>query len=142
MSKLGPIIIAEEDIDDRDVLREVLKSLEVRNDIRFFDNGQQVLNYLRTTKEQPFLILSDVNLPLMSGTRLREEINKDEPLRRKSIPFVFLTTNVEKEAVAKAYDMTVQGYFGKEDNKQQIRDTLKMVIDYWCTCQHPNNNSY
>jgi CheY-like chemotaxis protein len=78
MSKRGPIIIAEDDIDDRDVLRDVLKSLEVRNEIRFYDNGQQVLDYLRTTRENPFLIISDVNLPLMSGTRLREEIISDE----------------------------------------------------------------
>jgi CheY-like chemotaxis protein len=140
MSKKGPILIAEDDIDDRDVLRDVLASLEIRNEIRFFDNGQQVLDYLRTTSEQPFLILSDVNLPLMSGTRLREEINKDEKLRRKSIPFIFLTTNVESDAVTKAYHLMVQGYFQKEDNIQQIRETLKMVIEYWRVCRHPNNS--
>jgi CheY-like chemotaxis protein len=139
MSKRGPIIIAEDDIDDRDVLRDVLKSLEVRNEIRFYDNGQQVLDYLRTTRENPFLIISDVNLPLMSGTRLREEINKDEKLRRKSIPFIFITTNIEPDAVEKAYSLMVQGYFQKDDNVQQIRETLKLVIDYWRTCRHPNN---
>ncbi|MCW3074984.1 MAG: response regulator [Flaviaesturariibacter sp.] len=139
MSKWGPIIIAEDDIDDRDVLREILTSLEVRNEIRFFDNGQQVLDYLLTTKENPFIILSDVNLPLMSGTRLREEINKNPGLRRKSIPFIFVTTNVEDEAVAKAYNLMVQGYFQKEDNVQQIRETLRLILDYWRICRHPNN---
>jgi hypothetical protein len=41
--------------------------------------------------------------------------------------------------VEKAYGLMVQGYFQKDDNVQQIRETLKMVIDYWRTCRHPNN---
>jgi CheY-like chemotaxis protein len=139
MSKRGPIIIAEDDIDDRDLLREVFQSLNVTNELKFFDNGQQVLDYLLTTLDQPFIIISDVNLPLMSGTRLRQAINENEMLRRKSIPFVFLTTNVENDAVNKAYDMMVQGYFQKENSIDRIREVLGMILNYWKVCRHPNS---
>jgi CheY-like chemotaxis protein len=139
MSKIGPIVIAEDDMDDRDVLRDVLASLGVKNQLKFFDNGQQVLDWLLSTKEDPFIILSDVNLPLMSGARLRQEINSNERLRRKSIPFIFLTTNVEQDAVEKAYDLMVQGYFQKDNSIEQIRDTMKMILDYWRSCRHPGS---
>lgn len=141
-SKRGPILIAEEDIDDRDVLRDVFKNLGVRNELKFFDNGQQMLDYLLTTNDMPFLILSDVNLPLMSGLALREKINATPSLRHKSIPFIFLTTNMEKEYVERAYEMMVQGYFMKQDSLQEITATIKMIIDYWNVCHHPNRAQY
>ncbi|MDB5252190.1 MAG: histidine kinase [Flaviaesturariibacter sp.] len=139
MSRKGPIIIAEDDVDDRDVLREVFKSLSITNELKFFDNGQQVLDYLLTTRDSPFIIISDVNLPLMSGTRLRQAINDNEKLRRKSIPFIFLTTNVEDDAVVKAYEMMVQGYFVKENNIDRIREVIGLIMHYWKVCRHPNS---
>ena len=139
MSKYGPVILVEDDEDDREILKEVFKSLEVENTLLFFSNGQEVLNYLMTTTDKPFLILCDVNLPKMRGTELRHRLNENEHLRKKSIPFVFLSTSAEPGAVRDAYDQMVQGFFQKEHRYEQVKSMIKLIIDYWSVCKHPNN---
>lgn len=138
-SKPGPIIIAEDDPDDQDLLKEVLESFNLPNPLLFFADGVQALEYLRSTSEQPFVIICDINMPKMNGLSLRGEIEKDESLKRKSIPFIFVSTDVSVKTVCDAYDMTVQGFFKKSDTVQGIREMLRIIIEYWGLCKHPNN---
>lgn len=139
MAKQGPIILVEDDEDDREMLREIFESLDVKNELKFFGNGQEVLDYLMQTKEQPFLILCDVNLPRMRGTELRHRLNENEYLRKKSVPFVFLTTSATAASVRDAYDQMVQGFFQKEHKYEQLKTMIKLIIEYWSVCKHPNN---
>jgi CheY-like chemotaxis protein len=138
-SKSGPLIIIEDDLDDQEIIKEILKSLDISNTLLFFSDGTEALTYLQTMAEQPFLILCDVNLPKMNGIELRMEINNDDRLRKKSIPFVFFSTNAHRDTVIQAYDLTVQGYFLKSATVRELEDTLGMIINYWSLCRHPNN---
>jgi CheY-like chemotaxis protein len=47
--------------------------------------------------QQPFVIISDINLPESSGMECKQQIDNDENLRLKSIPFVFLSTSISKK---------------------------------------------
>jgi CheY-like chemotaxis protein len=139
MAKTGPIIIAEDDPDDQEILKEIFQNLNVHNELKFFENGQKVLEYLLSTIDKPFLIISDVNLLGMSGFELKQKINANPYLRAKSIPFIFLTTSLDNSILLKTYEMMAQGYFQKGDSLSQIQDMIKLVIDYWLLCKHPNN---
>jgi CheY-like chemotaxis protein len=135
----GPIIIIEDDEEDQQIVEHVMQSLHIKNPINFFDKCEDVIPYLLSTADKPFLILSDVNLPGMSGPELKKEINKNELLRKKSIPFVFFSTAANKQEIDRAYEMMVQGYFKKENSMDAIISTLKIIMDYWTLCKHPNN---
>ena len=139
MSKRGPIILVEDDKDDQEILREVLQDVNIPNQLICFANGEEALSYLITTSDQPFLILSDVNMPVLDGIGLRKKINENEYLREKSIPFVFLTTTAGSKAVKEAYEMSVQGFFEKGTNMQEIGKMLRLIHDFWQMCRHPNN---
>src|SRR5688500_18498841 len=65
-SKSGPLIIIEDDLDDQEIIKEILKSLDISNTLLFFSDGTEALTYMQTMTEQPFLILCDVNLPKMN----------------------------------------------------------------------------
>ena len=138
MSKDGPVIIIEDDHDDQDILNEALTEIGVQNPIVFFDKGDEALNYLMSTREKPFLILCDINLPGMDGTTLRRKIFEIDYLRKKSIPFIFLTTTARSEAVEEAYRLSVQGYFEKQNHFETLKQRLTLIIDYWQACIHPN----
>lgn len=140
MAKYGPILIVEDDEDDQQVYGDVIRSFNKRNEIIFFGEGKLLLDYLNTTHQQPFIIICDVNLPVMSGLEIRRKINESEFLRKKSIPFVFFSTSENKEAVNEAYDLTVQGYFVKSALYDGIIQQLKLIIDYWIACRHPNKD--
>jgi CheY-like chemotaxis protein len=139
MAIQGPIIVVEDDDDDREILIEVFESLGIKNEVKFFSNGEEVLSYLQATTDQPFIIITDVNLPRMGGAELAGRLHEDPYLRKKSIPFIFLTTCADPGAVNKAYEMMIQGYFQKEHNFQQVKNMIKLIMDYWSICKHPNN---
>ncbi len=141
MSRTGPIIIVDDDKDDHAILADVLRTLKISNKVKFYEQASDVLHYLRTTTDNPFIIICDINLPLMNGLELRREINSDDFLRRKSIPFVFLTTSPDHRTIAEAYELMVQGFFIKKDSFGEIKASLQMIFTYWVECLHPNSTN-
>lgn len=139
MSKKGPIFLIEDDEDDQLLITGAIKSLGVINPIRVFHNGQEVLAHLEMTQEQPFLILCDINMPLLNGLELRGLINQSEYLRKKSIPFIFLTTTASAESIREAYNDSVQGFFQKAVSQAGLQHQIKLIVDYWESCLHPNS---
>jgi CheY-like chemotaxis protein len=138
MSKNGPIIVVEDDPDDQQLFSEIFDGLSYNNPVRIFQDGTEALDYLQNTEEQPFIIFCDVNLPKMNGLELRRKIVSNELLRKKSIPFVFISTSGRRELIDEAYNLTVQGYFIKKDSFPEMTDDISRICTYWTACEHPN----
>lgn len=135
----GPVIFIEDDAEDHEFMLEAYRSLNLRNDWKLFTTAPDALHYLRTTTDKPFIIISEIALRGMDGIALRKAVLDDELLRKKSIPFVFLTTNYDLQDVEKAYDLEVQGYFIKKYSIPELAQMLDKIMDYWTECYHPNN---
>lgn len=135
----GPIIIIEDDEDDQFFIKKILDELDVPNAVHFFENGQQVLDYLSVNVEQPFIILCDVNMPLMGGLELRRHIDANEVIKKKAVPFIFLTTDASPRLVQDAYEATIQGFFKKAVGYQAAKEQLQWIVGYWLHCIHPHN---
>ena len=140
MRQHGPIILIDDDLDDQEIMQEVLRGLNIHNPLLFFKNGKDAETYLRTTPHLPFLILCDINMPVMNGLQLRAAIEADPVLRKKNIPFIFLSTTGNPNVVRQAYSFTVQGFFQKKSNLHELSENLKMIVEYWRNCLHPNND--
>lgn len=138
MDKSGPIIIIEDDIDDQALLVEIFKNLGYANKIVYFADGNEALNYLNGTDVQPFLILSDINMPKINGFELRSKVFTNEQLQTKCIPYLFFTTGANKKAVVDAYAMSVQGFFLKPTSLQGLENTIKKIVEYWQECIAPS----
>jgi len=141
MSNKGPIILIDDDEDDQFLIEKAIKSRQLPNEIRFFANGQLAPDYLETTTEQPFLILCNMNMPLMNGLELRQRINQNKYLREKSIPFIFLTTSANANSVKIAYQESVQGFYKKSPQYTGLQEQIRLIADYWQSCLHPHNLS-
>jgi CheY-like chemotaxis protein len=138
MNKTGPIVIIEDDIDDQEILEEIFSDLDYENEVIYFSDGIKALEYLTTSTIEPFLILSDINMPKLNGIQLRERIHTNEDLRVKCIPYLFFTTRAEQMHVVDAYSKSVQGFFIKPDTFEKLKRTLKIIVEYWQECQSPN----
>lgn len=136
----SPIICIEDDEDDQHLIGRALMELEIPNKLFFFTNGETALAYLQKTEERPFLILCDINMPIMNGLELRHQLNESEYLRKKSVPFVFLTTGATPETVQLAYDETVQGFCLKPNSYSDLREQIRLIVAYWKSCLHPNKD--
>ena len=134
------IIVIEDDPDDQQILRDVFRELKVLNEIVFFADCDSAYGYLMSSSTNPFLIICDINLPRMNGVQLKEKIDATDFLRKKSIPFVFLTTSDEQTTVDTAYRITnLQGYFKKGNTMQEIKRRVNCILEYWFEAVHPYN---
>jgi CheY-like chemotaxis protein len=138
MQKSGPIIVIEDDSDDQEILAEIFKKLDYPNEIIFFLDGYKALHYITESNVQPFLILSDINMPKLNGFELRRKIHNNEELRVRCIPYLFFTSGADRKAVTDAYSMSAQGFFIKPNNMVVLENTIRKIIDYWRECYAPN----
>ncbi|MES2484517.1 MAG: response regulator [Bacteroidota bacterium] len=138
MNKTGPIIIIEDDKDDQEFLSEVFAELNYKNEIIFFGDGEQALNYLTGTSIEPFIIFSDINMPKLNGMELRAKVHENEDLRIKSIPYLFFSTVAEQQDVVDAYSKSIQGFFVKPSDFKELKNLIKNIVEYWQACVSPN----
>lgn len=138
MNKRGPIIIIEDDKDDQEILTDIFNELNYGNELIFFGDGVLALEFLTITEIQPFLIISDINMPKLNGMELREKIHNNEDLKLKCIPFLFFSTSAEQKQVINAYSQSVQGFFVKPKNYMELKNTVRKMVEYWQECVSPN----
>ncbi|HTE23532.1 response regulator [Flavitalea sp.] len=139
MSFNGPIVIIEDDEDDQEFYTNTLSGLAIENEVIYFDAAEAAYKFLEETKKKPFLIICDINLPGISGIEFKRKIHENPLLKKKSIPFIFLTTSSDKNTVVAAYEMMVQGYFVKPNSVTELSTLLDQIISYWKVCKHPNS---
>jgi CheY-like chemotaxis protein len=139
LSITGPIVCIEDDQDDQHLMSVAIKELQVTNELYFFSDGESAIQFLIDTPLKPFVIFCDINLPKTNGIELRKRLNDNEYLRKKSIPFIFVSTATSPETVQTAYDVTVQGFFRKPDTYSGLKEQIKLIMTYWKECLHPNS---
>jgi len=138
MNKNGAIIIVEDDSDDQEMFGEIFKDLNYKNEIIFFSDGQEALAYLTAENSEPFIVFSDINMPKLNGIELRKQIHENEDIRLKTIPYLFFTTSAAQEAIIDAYSKSIQGFFIKPTNFQDLKELIKIIVEYWKKCESPN----
>jgi CheY-like chemotaxis protein len=131
------ILMADDDPDDRLLTADALKEARLINDIRFVENGIELLEYLRrqgrfappADAPRPGLILLDLNMPKKDGRTVLKEIKQDPDLRM--IPVVVLTTSKDDEDVYRSYDLGVNSYIVKPVTFEALVDILQTLEKYW-----------
>jgi CheY-like chemotaxis protein len=131
------ILIAEDDAEDRMLVKDAMVESRLANDIRFVEDGEQLLDYLhnqgkynnKTENPLPGLILLDLNMPKMDGREALKEIKKDARLR--IVPVVVLTTSQAEEDVLRSYDLGVSSFITKPVTFGSLVDIMKTMGKYW-----------
>lgn len=131
------ILVAEDDPDDRMLIRDALTEARLANDLRFTEDGEDLMDYLHhlgkyrfpAESPPPGIILLDLNMPRKDGREALEEIKADPDLRR--IPIVVLTTSKAEEDILRSYDLGVSGFIVKPVTFQSFVDAMVALGKYW-----------
>lgn len=131
------ILIADDDAEDRMLLKEALEENRLKNALQFVENGEELLDYLHnrgkfTDKDKhplPGLILLDLNMPKKDGREALKEIKEDPHLRL--IPVVVLTTSKAEEDILKTYDLGVSSFITKPVTFTSLVQMMKTLSTYW-----------
>lgn len=129
------ILMAEDDADDRLLVKDAFQESHVANSLYFVENGVELLGYLRKQGkykdgyDAPDLVLLDLNMPRKDGRETLQEIKADPTLRH--IPVVVLTTSKAEEDVLRSYDMGAAGYITKPVTFDALIEITQGLSEYW-----------
>ncbi|KAA6440908.1 response regulator [Dyadobacter flavalbus] len=138
MPHSGPVFLVEDDEDDQLLITQALREIGITNRIMYFQDGVEIIKYMGSSMQQPFLIICDINLPSLNGLETRKYIENSPMLKERSIPFIFFTTSNHLVSVRAAFELTVQGYFVKTTNYKKLKEDLETIFRYWQLCILPN----
>ena len=91
------ILLVEDDADDRYIMHLAFTELNYADNIRVFNSGEEVFNYLRTLPMPslyPSLLVLDYNMPGMNGGEVLMRLKMDEELSK--IPVVMYSTGMRQ----------------------------------------------
>lgn len=131
------ILVADDDPDDRLMISEAWEESRLVNDIRFVEDGEELIEYLLhkgkytnlSDSPRPGLILLDLNMPKKDGREALKEIKADPSLRQ--IPIVVLTTSKAEEDIFRTYDLGVNSFITKPVSFDALVSLMKSLSEYW-----------
>jgi CheY-like chemotaxis protein len=128
------LLMADDDPDDRELAKEALLESRVTNELRFVEDGEQLMDFLHRRNgfenaPKPGLIMLDLNMPRKDGREALKEIKANEALRR--IPVVILTTSRAEEDMLSGYDLGAASYISKPVTFESLVKLMKAIGHYW-----------
>ena len=131
------ILYADDDAEDRMLVKDAWEESHVANEMAFVEDGEELMDYLHrrgkytglANTRLPGLILLDLNMPRKDGREALKEIKSDPVLR--SIPIVVLTTSKAEEDILRTYNLHANCYVTKPVDLDQFVKVVKSLEDFW-----------
>ena len=131
------VVIADDDDDDRLLVRQALLTVQPQCEVRFVEDGEELLDYLRGQGRfdspagvpAPDLILLDLNMPRVDGLEALAAIKSDDALRH--IPIIVLTTSRAGSDVLHAYRIGANSYIEKPAGFDELVEAMRGLLEYW-----------
>jgi len=135
--KTPVILMADDDADDRLLAKDALEECGLSPDLRFVENGEELLDYLLRRggyteagrAPRPNLILLDLNMPRKDGREALQEIKLSADLKR--IPVVMFTTSSADIDIDRIYDLGANSFVTKPVTFAEMIKVMKGLGDYW-----------
>jgi CheY-like chemotaxis protein len=130
------MVLAEDDADDRLLVQDAMIDCHWDGDLRFVENGEELLDYLLRRGKysagnapRPGLILLDLNMPRKDGREALREIKANADLRR--IPVVVLTTSKADTDIGSIYELGANSFIAKPVHFAALVNVMKVLSQYW-----------
>lgn len=129
------ILIAEDDADDRYLMKTALAETGISEEVQYVENGVELINFLDSIKEEngetnyPKFILLDLNMPKMDGREVLRKIKSNESYRK--IPVIVFSTTKNQMEVKRCYDLGANTYVVKPISYDTLVETIRDICTYW-----------
>ncbi|MEZ0328010.1 MAG: chemotaxis response regulator CheY [Dissulfuribacterales bacterium] len=117
------VLIVDDFATMRRIVKNILTQLGFKNFIEA-DDGSTAWDVLQ--KEQVDFIVSDWNMPKMTGIELLKKVRADE--RFQNIPFLMVTAEAQKENIVEAVKARVSNYIVKPFTPETLSEKIEKIF--------------
>jgi CheY-like chemotaxis protein len=143
MDEQLPILIAEDNEDDAQILERALRKAGFRHPLHVSRDGADMIAYLKgaepySDREKfhfPRIIFTDLKMPVMDGFQVLKWLQEHPECN--VIPRLVLSSSQAEKDVIRAYQLGVNSYLVKPDTFDQLVEQLRVVFSYWQICAKP-----
>lgn len=120
------ILVVDDDEDDRLLIQLAFEKANFL-DLGLFANANSVLEYLQSNSASlPKLIVSDYNMPRLSGLDLLRKIKGDNQL--KHIEVIILSTSSSPAYIEECINSGAIGYYVKPASQKEIIQIAEEIL--------------
>ena len=114
-------------VDDFATMRRIIKNLLKQLGVEKMEEAEDGVKALQKLKSEKFdLVISDWNMPNMTGLELLQNVRNDPTL--KTLPFLMVTAEAEKENVLLTIKMGVSNYIVKPFTADVLQEKLNKIF--------------
>lgn len=132
--KEAHILLVEDNEGDILLTIEAFEESKIKTNIDVVKNGQDALDYVYQRGKfknvpKPDLILLDINIPIINGHEVLEELKSDAVL--KKIPIIILTTSNNQKDIQRAYEKHSNSYVTKPIDMEGFLKAILKIEEFW-----------
>jgi len=142
MSNVRPILLAEDNPNDIELVVAALHDAHLVNEILIARDGEEALDCLYRrgrfagrTSAQPAVILLDLKMPKVDGLEALQRIRADTDLR--TIPVVILTSSREESDLLRTYELGINAYVVKPVDFSEFTGAVTKLGCFWALLNEP-----
>ena len=122
------ILIGEDDKDDQELLKDVFLEIDPDYELKFVNNGPEVLAALEKMEEDllPCLIILDYNMPGMNGADILAELGPNTPYA--NIPKIVWSTSGADKYQKICRDRGAIDYVIKPSNIKELEKIARYML--------------
>lgn len=122
------ILLADDDIDDRDMFCEALEKIDTELTCHATTNGMEAIQVLEQLDQQPDVIFLDLNMPVMNGWQCLSFLKEQQ--QYKNIPVIMISTSSHQSDIDKANNSGALCYLVKPSNFRELSRVLQVIVDH------------
>lgn len=123
------ILVADDDIDDQEMISGSLYDMDHNCKVEVVSDGQQAINRLENASlPQPCLVVLDLNMPILDGLETLARIRQKPSLQ--GIPIVVFTTSDSSESKKKSMTLGALDYIVKPNDYAGLMSVTAKMMEY------------
>lgn len=122
------ILVVDDELDVKTLFEQRFRKEIKKNEIQFdfAHSGEDALQFLASNKQEAVLILSDINMPGMSGLELLEHIKQKNHTPPPVV--MMITAYGDDDNYNTAMDLGADDFITKPVDFTQLKEKIKTVI--------------
>ncbi len=124
------ILIAEDDLDDQELISYAFSQIDAEYQLHIVNNGKEAVDYLSALPDEalPCLLVLDYNMPELNGAEVIKILSSNE--RYRNLPKIVFSTSDSPKYIDHCLSVGANEYMVKPSTIDGIKEAIIKMVSY------------